>query len=424
MKTNIGKALVTSTLIASMAIGTTAYASYKSLDLVSASKSVYADNVAFTDLSGYSWAEDAINSMASQGILNGVGNGMFAPKSNVTRQEFAAMAIRAFGGENKVNELANEMSLKAKFNDSSLFSLEDMESEYGDNWSNETIVASQYFTSISSLWGDELEEWKKPADRGEMAFILMTIAESLGTEQFKIKDGIEGVIGDYSSAVSNSQFKTSIVKAYSNGILVGMDNQGNYKPSNLSTRAEAACIMQRLVDASKRKEVVVTAPEENTGLSPAPDGSNVGKYTGMVYPKEGDIINGVKVTRDPATGVLGLGNGQKGGIYLGIKSPITGAEIKVGTINPGDGYDNMQGKYIEYKGYVFWETEWAMINGAGMRKLQAEMPNAAEGTVADIHGNITTGKRGDDNVFFAYDSTFGCWEWVAALTPDQVVQVQ
>ena len=151
MKTNIGKALVTSTLIASMAIGTTAYASYKSLDLVSASKSVYADTT-FTDLSGYSWAEDAINSMASQGILNGVGNGMFAPKSNVTRQEFAAMAIRAFGGENKVNELANEMSLKAKFNDSSLFSLEDMESEYGDNWSNETIVASQYFTSISSLW--------------------------------------------------------------------------------------------------------------------------------------------------------------------------------------------------------------------------------------------------------------------------------
>ena len=419
MKTNIGKALVTSTLIASMAIGTTAYASYKSLDLVSASKSVYADNVAFTDLSGYSWAEDAINSMASQGILNGVGNGMFAPKSNVTRQEFAAMAIRAFGGENKVNELANEMSLKAKFNDSSLFSLEDMESEYGDNWSNETIVASQYFTSISSLWGDELEEWQKPADRGEMAFILMTIAESLGTEQFKIKDGIEGVIGDYSSAVSNSQFKTSIIKAYSNGILVGMDNQGNYKPSNLSTRAEAACVMQRLVDASKRKEVVVTAPEDNIGVSPLPDGSNVGK-SGIVYPKEGDIINGVKVTRDPATGVLGLGNGQKGGIYLGIKSSITGAEIKVGTINPGDGYDNMQGKYTEYKGYIFWETEWNLIQGAGMRKLQAEMPNPAEGTVADIHGNITTGKKGDDNVFFAYDH--GCWQWVAALTPDQVME--
>ena len=418
MKTNIGKALVTSTLIASMAIGTTAYASYKSLDLVSASKSVYADNVAFTDLSGYSWAEDAINSMASQGILNGVGNGMFAPKSNVTRQEFAAMAIRAFGGENKVNELANEMSLKAKFNDSSLFSLEDMESEYGDNWSNETIVASQYFTSISSLWGDELEEWKKPADRGEMAFILMTIAESLGTEQFKIKDGIEGVIGDYSSAVSNSQFKTSIVKAYSNGILVGMDNQGNYKPSNLSTRAEAACVMQRLVDASKRKEVVVTAPEDNIGVSPLPDGSNVGK-SGIVYPKEGDIINGVKVERDPETGVLGLGNGQKGGIYLGLKYPTNGATIKVGSLADPDGYDNVRGQYTEYKGYVFWDKEWNLIRGAGMEKVMENYPNPADGTVADIHGNITTGKKGDDNVFFAYDH--GYWQWVAAATPENVI---
>lgn len=415
MKTNIGKALVTSTLIASMAIGTTAYASYKSLDLVSASKSVYADTT-FTDLSGYSWAEDAINSMASQGILNGVGNGMFAPKSNVTRQEFAAMAIRAFGGEDKVNELANEMSLKAKFNDSSLFSLEDMESEYGDNWSNETIVASQYFTSISSLWGDELSEWQKPADRGEMAFILMTIAESLGTEQFKIKDGIEGVIGDYSSAVSNSQFKTSIVKAYSNGILVGMDTQGNYKPSNLSTRAEAACVMQRLVDASKRKEVVVTAPEDNIGVSPLPDGSNVGK-SGIVYPKEGDIINGVKVERDPETGVLGLGNGQKGGIYLGLKYPTNGATIQVGS-EPADGYDNMQGRYTEYKGYVFWDKEWNMIAGAITRKLNAEISNPTEGMVADIHGNITTGSITDNNVFFWYSR--GVWQFVAAATPDNV----
>ncbi len=392
MKTNIGKALVTSTLIASMAIGTTAYAS---LDLVSASKSVYADNVAFTDLSGYSWAEDAINSMASQGILNGVGNGMFAPKSNVTRQEFAAMAIRAFGGENKVHELAVQMSEKAEAEGGSLSSLSDVIEAYGENnWSNETMVATQAFPDIAQLWSCRLSDWKQDATRAEMAFILMTIAEDLGDETFNITDGINTVIGDFST-VSASQFASSITKAYSNGILVGMDNQGNYKPNNLSTRAEAAVIMQRLVDPSKREEVKVdlTQPEvEGTeGLSPLPDGSNIGNRTGAVFPKEGDIINGVKVTRDPVTGVLGFGNGQKGGIYLGV----TGKDgygndwvVKVGTV-ASDSYDGMYAgnTYEERNGYIFWSAEWGKI----LAYARSKMPTASAelvGRGVDINGNL------------------------------------
>ncbi|HIV62905.1 MAG TPA: S-layer homology domain-containing protein [Candidatus Butyricicoccus avistercoris] len=417
MKTNIGKALVTSTLIASMAIGTTAYAS---LDLVSASKSVYADNVAFTDLSGYSWAEDAINSMASQGILNGVGNGMFAPKSNVTRQEFAAMAIRAFGGENKVHELAVQMSEKAEAEGGSLSSLSDVIEAYGENnWSNETMVATQAFPDIAQLWSCRLSDWKQDATRAEMAFILMTIAEDLGDETFNITDGINTVIGDFST-VSASQFASSITKAYSNGILVGMDNQGNYKPNNLSTRAEAAVIMQRLVDPSKREEVKVdlTQPdvEGSEGLSPLPDGSNIGVYTQAVYPKEGDIINGVKVTRDPVTGVLGYGNGQKGGIYLGIQEKNADGSystIEVGTV-ACEKYDGMVmgDTYIQRYDYVYWGVEWAKIDQYAMSRL----PQASASTVgakADINGDIIAAGDTTTPAFWEcrYDSVGGFYQW-------------
>ena len=62
----------------------------------------------------------------------------------------------------------------------------------------------------------------------------------------------------------------------------------------------------------------------------------------------------------PITGVLGFGNGQKGGIYLGLKSLINGNTIKVGS-GAYDSYDNMGGDYREYNGYIFWENEWAMI---------------------------------------------------------------
>lgn len=39
-----------------------------------------------------------------------------------------------------------------------------------------------------------------------------------------------------------------------------------------------------------------------------------------VYPKEGNIPNGQPITRDPETGILGFGNGQKDRMYLGVKA--------------------------------------------------------------------------------------------------------
>lgn len=53
----------------------------------------------FTDLTGYNWAKPAIENMAAQGILSGVGNQKYAPAANVTVTEFASMAMRAYGGK-------------------------------------------------------------------------------------------------------------------------------------------------------------------------------------------------------------------------------------------------------------------------------------------------------------------------------------
>ena len=213
----------------------------------------------------------------------------------------------------------------------------------------------------------------------------MTIAEQMGEEAFEIKDGIENNIGDYSEVSSYANDMRYILQAYSNGILCGTDDAGSYAPSAYAKRAEAAAIMQRLVDPSKRLKVEIKpAP-----VLPTPDEDNVGA-SGVVYPKEGDIgPNGKPITRDPVTGVLGFGNGQKGGIYIGIKSPINGATIEVGDYAP-DSYDNMGGRYTEKNGYIFWDTEWGMINQAAQAKLNREHPanSTPVGTKADIHGNI------------------------------------
>lgn len=329
----------------------------------------------FTDLTGYNWAKPAIENMAAQGILSGVGNQKYAPAANVTVTEFASMAMRAYGGKDVAVTLSKEQG-----------NLEEIEAVNGNYWGNTTICAAQKF-GLTDRFGLDKGRWSEPATRAEMATIVMTIAEQMGDEEFAIKDGIENNIGDYSEVSSYANDMRYILQAYSNGILCGTDDAGSYAPSAYAKRAEAAAIMQRLVDPSKRLKVEIKpAP-----VLPVPDEDNVGA-SGVVYPKEGDIgPNGKPITRDPVTGVLGFGNGQKGGIYIGIKSPINGKTIQVGS-GAWDHYDNMGGTYTEKNGYVFWEPEWTKITTTAKSKLNKEHPanSTAVGTQADIYGNIVS----------------------------------
>lgn len=60
--------------------------------------------VSFTDVDDGAWYADAIHTLASLGVLNGVGGGRFAPGRSITRAEFTAIAMRfaelSTGGSN------------------------------------------------------------------------------------------------------------------------------------------------------------------------------------------------------------------------------------------------------------------------------------------------------------------------------------
>ncbi|UJF34925.1 glycosyl hydrolase 53 family protein [Paenibacillus hexagrammi] len=51
----------------------------------------------FADLSGYDWAKQAVESLASKGITNGTSETSFSPQSSVTRADFLVMLMRALG---------------------------------------------------------------------------------------------------------------------------------------------------------------------------------------------------------------------------------------------------------------------------------------------------------------------------------------
>ncbi|MBQ6697760.1 MAG: Ig-like domain-containing protein, partial [Oscillospiraceae bacterium] len=50
----------------------------------------------FTDTANHAWAEDAINTLAADGIIKGTTASAFSPANNITRADFALLLVRAF----------------------------------------------------------------------------------------------------------------------------------------------------------------------------------------------------------------------------------------------------------------------------------------------------------------------------------------
>ncbi|WP_373163287.1 S-layer homology domain-containing protein [Agathobaculum sp. Marseille-P7918] len=324
------------------------------------------------------WAvrDNNIPILLSQGGINGTpdGNGglKFDPDRSITTAEILSLILEA-ANQNLVDDT------KA--------------------WPDRVIDPAIELGIIPSSMSSEANT---PITREKMAMVLVNSAKAIRNEDTTGVTFDASKISDLNQA--DSTYRSYIQTAYGMGLLEGKGSK--YDPKSSTTRAETCVIVNRLYGFMPRVEVSDddTTIEMPTGLSPLPDNSNVG-ISGIVYPKEGDVINGVKVERDEETGVLGLGGNGKGGIYLGLVYPTNGAKVEIGDIAE-DFYDNMGGQYLQKGDYVFWETEWAMIDGAGMRKLE-KVSNPTNGMVADIHGNLTTGSPSDKDVFFVYD---GYWQ--------------
>ena len=68
--------------------------------------------VRFDDVAAGAWYAEAVETLASLGILEGVGGGRFAPERSITRAEFTAIAMRftklAAAGENIFTDVAED----------------------------------------------------------------------------------------------------------------------------------------------------------------------------------------------------------------------------------------------------------------------------------------------------------------------------
>ncbi len=177
----------------------------------------------FTDLGNYSWAADAINSLAEDGIIKGTTASTYSPASNITRADFALLLVRAFNLESDNTENFADVSVS-------------------DYFAPELAIARN--TGIVGGIGENKYAPRNNITRQDMMVIVYRALQKLGVE---FGENVEPQYSDFDSVAdyASGAVKALITSGFING------KNGKIAPTEYTTRAEVAVLVKRIVDYLK-----------------------------------------------------------------------------------------------------------------------------------------------------------------------------
>ena len=174
----------------------------------------------FRDLMGYGWAEEAISALAERGILTGDGDGLFRPQDSISREEFAAVLVKAFGIEAEKTE--------SKFSDVP-----------GNSWCASYVETAAEAGIVRGI-GEGRFGMGEPITRQDMAVMLFRAVQKTnltgGETKLTFADAEE--IAPYAAE--------AVTQLSGTGVFGGKEN-GRFAPLDFTTRAEAAVVIFRIL---------------------------------------------------------------------------------------------------------------------------------------------------------------------------------
>ena len=191
--------------------------------------------LAFPDVDSTHWASKQIDELSEQGVIVGYPDGTFKPDENVTRAEFATMAIKALKQEHA--------------NVAQPINFQDITPEYS---AYDSIQKAVYFDLISN--SDKAETFR-PEDSVSRAESITVAVNALTTEQISQYKAKEVLNKKYSDAESVPEyFLIPAGKAEILNMLVTIpttDDKAKIEATRPATRAEVAAILYEMVEQAK-----------------------------------------------------------------------------------------------------------------------------------------------------------------------------
>ncbi len=175
----------------------------------------------FTDLNGVKWAKNAIEVMASKGIVNGTGKDAYSPAAGITRADFMVMLVKTLGLTAKYDQNFTDVSQGAYYYDSLGIARE---------------------MGIATGSGDNRFRPKEKISRQDMMVLTARALEKSG----RLKtDGTSAILDQFSDRDVISGYASERLAALiKGGLVTGSGNKLN--PRGNTTRAEAAVFLHRI----------------------------------------------------------------------------------------------------------------------------------------------------------------------------------
>ena len=182
------------------------------------------------------WAKDTILQLVDRGIINGYADGTFRPDNSINRDEYIKLVVAALG-----YELMNGP----------------------DYWAQPFIDKA---LELGLIRNGEFAAYDTPIHREEMASIIVKAAAlTEGALVYELDHTIPQHISDYEDI--SADYRETVVDSYRYGLIMGK-KEGVFAPKDKSTRAEAATVIDRLLNPEKRnpyKDYVENHPAIQSG---------------------------------------------------------------------------------------------------------------------------------------------------------------
>lgn len=182
------------------------------------------DTLAFTDVSDVPWVAEAIDSLYSNGVINGKEEGKFYPNDSITREEFVKMLVSAFS-----MKLVNE---DVTFDDVN-------EEDWSYDYIKTACIAGITKGVSETHFGKEENILRQD--------ICVMINRLFDITDVKIvtDENAADKLGDFSDV--SDYAKEAVINMTSAGIMNG-DENGNVNPNQTATRAETAKLMYEAIN--------------------------------------------------------------------------------------------------------------------------------------------------------------------------------
>lgn len=223
--------------------------------------------ISFSDVPSTAWYLEDLQYLLENAdhIFSGYPDGTFRPNEPLTIDMFIKLTVTALG--------------------------EDPETG-GDYWAStyirkafekSLVRSSDGFPDPAENLPKSYEPYKKPITRETMALITGRALDYIA-EETPYRDPLQfsSLMLDYNKISSHA--KSNVIKCYDLGILTGFPD-GEFKPQNRLTRAEAVSVIRRLIDPGSRKAVAVN-PAPNPSPTPIP-------VTNFSRPEKKDLGKGI-----------------------------------------------------------------------------------------------------------------------------------